>query len=92
MGYIVDRTKTKQGKARPWLLVSAPMLMISGILLFVVPDAGETVQVVWIMLTYNLYYSIAFTIYNMSHNLRCRCPQEIWRSGAVCPYSIISLR
>ena len=69
MGYIVDRTKTKQGKARPWLLVSAPMLMISGILLFIVPDAGETVQVVWVMLSYNLYYSIAFTIYNMSHNL-----------------------
>ena len=24
MGYIIDRTKTKQGKARPWLLLSAP--------------------------------------------------------------------
>ena len=26
MGYIIDRTKSKQGKARPWLLVSAPLL------------------------------------------------------------------
>lgn len=33
MGYIIDRTKTKQGKARPWLLLSAPMVAISGILL-----------------------------------------------------------
>ena len=34
MGYIIDRTKTKQGQARPWLLLSAPLVAISGILLF----------------------------------------------------------
>lgn len=42
---------------------------ITGILLFTVPDASETVQIIWIMLSYNLFYSFAFTIYNMSHNL-----------------------
>ena len=65
MGYIIDRTKSKQGKARPWLLLSA----ITGILLFVVPSGNETVQVIWVMLSYNLFYSFAFTIYNMSHTL-----------------------
>ncbi len=69
MGYIIDRTKTKQGKARPWLLLSAPLLSLSGILLFAVPDTSSTVQVIWVMLSYNLYYSFSFTIYNMSHNL-----------------------
>lgn len=69
MGYIIDRTKTKQGKARPWVLVAAPLLTISGILLFMVPESNDTVKVVWVIFTYNLYYSIAFTIYNMSHNL-----------------------
>lgn len=69
MGYIIDRTKTKQGKARPWLLLSAPLLAVTGILLFTVPNASETVQAVWIMISYNLFYSFAFTIYNMSHNL-----------------------
>ena len=71
MGYIIDRTKTKQGKARPWLLLSAPLVAITGILLFTVPQASESVQVVWIMLSYNLFYSFAYTIYNMSHNLMC---------------------
>ena len=33
MGYIIDHTRTAQGKARPWLLLSAPLLLISGILL-----------------------------------------------------------
>lgn len=69
MGYIIDHTKTAQGKARPWILLSAPFLLISGILLFVVPQGNETVQVIWIMLSYNLFYSFAYTIYNMSHSL-----------------------
>mgnify|MGYP004557796255 FL=1 len=71
MGYIIDRTKTKQGKARPWLLLSAPLVALTGILLFTVPNAGKTVQVIWVMLSYNLFYSFAYTIYNMSHNLMC---------------------
>ena len=68
-GYVIDRTRTKQGKARPWLLLSAPLVAITGILLFTVPEASEGVQVVWIMLSYNLFYSLAYTIFNMSHGL-----------------------
>ena len=51
MGYIIDRTRTPHGKARPWLLLSAPLVTISGILLFTVPSASETVQVIWVMLS-----------------------------------------
>ena len=57
MGYLIDRTRTSEGKARPWLLLSAPLLTISGILLFTVPNASETVQALWVMLSYNLFYS-----------------------------------
>ncbi len=69
MGYVIDHTRTSQGKARPWLLLSAPLLAVTGILLFTVPNASETVQVVWVMVSYNLFYSFAYTIFNMSHNL-----------------------
>ncbi len=69
MGQIIDRTRTGQGKARPWLLLSAPLVAITGILLFTVPNAGQTVQALWVMLSYNLFYSFALTIYNMSHGL-----------------------
>lgn len=69
MGYVIDRTRSGQGKARPWLLLSAVLIPIAGILLFFVPTGNETVEVIWIMLSYNFYYSVAFTIYNMSHNL-----------------------
>ena len=69
MGYVIDRTRTAQGKARPWLLLSAPLLAITGILLFTVPQSSQTVQAVWVMVSYNLFYSFAYTIFNMSHNL-----------------------
>lgn len=69
MGQIIDRTRTKEGKARPWLLLSAVLLPVTGVLLFAVPKASESVRVIWVMLSYNLFYSFAFTIYNMAHSL-----------------------
>ncbi len=69
MGYIIDRTHSRHGKARPWLLVSAPLMAVSGILLFTVPTANDTVQSIWIMLSYNFFFSVSYTIFNMSHNL-----------------------
>ena len=69
MGQVIDRTKTKQGKARPWLLLSAFLLPVTGILLFTVPNANDTVKVIWVMVSYNLFYSFAYTIFNMSHGL-----------------------
>lgn len=69
MGFLIDRTQTKQGKARPWLIVAAPLITISGILLVIVPETNTTIQVIWVMLSYNLYYACSFTVYNMSHNL-----------------------
>ena len=69
MGQIIDRTKTKEGKARPWLLLSAFLLPVTGVLLFTVPEAGDMVKALWVMISYNLFYSFAYTIFNMSHGL-----------------------
>ena len=69
MGYIIDRTKTKQGKARPWLLLSGILVPITGVLLFVVPNGNTTFQAIWVLISYNLFYSFAYTIYGMSHSL-----------------------
>ncbi len=55
MGIIVDKTKTKFGKLRPFLLVSPPMILISTILLFWVPVADHTPE----NYTFRLIYSAA---------------------------------
>ncbi len=69
MGRIIDKTRTRQGKARPWLVISGVLITISGIGLYAVPRAGYTVQIVWIIISYNLFFALAYTIYNMSHTL-----------------------
>ncbi len=67
MGWRIDRTKTKQGKARPWILLSSFLVPIFGFLLFVSPS-NETGKIVWVRLSYNLFYSFAYTIYNRAHS------------------------
>ena len=69
MGQVIDRTRTKEGKARPWLFLSAFLVPVTAVLLFTVPNGSETVQVIWVMVSYNLFYSFAYTIFNMSHGL-----------------------
>ena len=69
MGQVIDRTRTKEGKARPWLFFSAFLVPITAILLFTVPNGSDTVKVIWVMVSYNLFYSFAYTIFNMSHGL-----------------------
>lgn len=69
MGRIIDRTRTRQGKARPWVMIAGVAMTITGFLLYAIPRAGSTVQIVWIVVSYNLFFAFAFTIYNMSHCL-----------------------
>ena len=69
MGRIIDKTHTKQGKARPWVLLSGVLIAITGILLYTVPKASYNVQIAWIVVSYNLFFALAFTVYNMSHAL-----------------------
>ena len=69
MGQVIDRTKTGEGKARPWLLLSAVLVPVAGILLFTVPESDDVIKAIWVILSYNLFYSFAYTIFNMSHGL-----------------------
>lgn len=69
MGRVVDGTRSKQGKARPWIFLSAPLLVISMILLFVVPVGNENITAVWIFLSYTMFYAVAYTMYSTAHTL-----------------------
>ena len=69
MGQVIDRTQTKEGKARPWLFLSAFLVPLTAVLLFTVPESSDTVKALWVMISYNLFYSFAYTIFNMSHGL-----------------------
>lgn len=69
MGRIIDRTRTRQGKARPWIIISGVLMAITGFLLYTIPRSSMAVQIVWVIVSYNMFFAMAFTIYNMSHAL-----------------------
>ncbi len=67
MGRFVDNTKSVQGKARPWILVSGPLMSLTAILLFAVPVSNMLITAVWVTCSYNLYFCISYTMYNLSN-------------------------
>lgn len=52
MGTLVDRCRSKMGKARPWLLWMAAPAAISMSLMFVVPPFNETGRIIYAFVTY----------------------------------------
>lgn len=61
MGMIVDRTNTKMGKYRPYIIAGAPFLSIMFILLFSSPNIPQSGKIAYAFVTY-IIYSLAWTI------------------------------
>lgn len=66
MGVIADRTHTRWGKYRPYLLWIAAPFAIAGILLFTTPDMGTTGKLVWAYVTYILMMTV-YTAINVPY-------------------------
>lgn len=65
MGFMVDRTKSRYGKARPWLLWMALPGLISFSALFYAPNLSETGLIIYAFITYNcvaFFIATAMTI------------------------------
>ncbi len=58
MGVIADRTRTKWGKYRPYLLLMALPFAISGIFLFTTPAVSPTMKLVWAYVTYIMMMTV----------------------------------
>jgi len=54
MGIIADRTQTRWGKFRPYLLWICVPFAVAGVLAFTVPDFGPTGKLVWAYVTFIL--------------------------------------
>ena len=68
MGRIVDKTHTKWGKARPWLIRASIPLAICTVLMFTVPAGfSMTLKIAYAFLTYNLVSTIFYTALNVPY-------------------------
>ena len=80
VGYLSEKTRSRHGKFRPWLLWSAVPYAISVVLMFTVPMAEQTAQLIYIFVVYNLCTSILYNTINIPYGgllyTMTRDPQE----------------
>src|SRR3970282_1762559 len=66
MGIIADRTSTKYGKFRPWILWSAIPLGVILSLLFTNPDFGSSGKLLYAYITY-IFFTLIYTVNNIPY-------------------------
>ena len=81
MGGVVDKTRTRWGKARPWLILSGPLTLLGIVLLMHVPaGASDGAKLAYAYITYIFMAVIVYTIYGISNTamlpLMSRDPEE----------------
>lgn len=68
MGGVIDKTHTKIGKARPWLIISAPLLFLGLVLLMNVPmNLSGGGKLVYAYFTYIFMTVIIYTIFGIAN-------------------------
>lgn len=67
-GRLIDRTRSKAGKARPYILLSSITLSIACIIIFITPFNNLVLKMIWIAISYNVYYAFAYPLYNTSNS------------------------
>lgn len=68
MGIIVEKTQSKWGKARPWILWMSIPYAVSAVLLFMVPQTTETLQFLYMFVTYNFVTTVCYTAINLPYS------------------------
>ena len=67
VGTLSDRTRTRLGRRRPWMLAAIPLLMMSFVMIWSPPDLGTAAMYGWTGLSLFLFYS-AFTMFAVPHS------------------------
>lgn len=67
MGFIVERTNSKWGKSRPWILWMAAPYAVSAVLLFTVPHTTNFLQFLYMFVTYNFCTTLCYTAINLPY-------------------------
>ena len=69
MGFIIERTRTRFGKVRPYLLTMGLPLAVSLVMLFSVPASmGNHGKLIWIFVSYNMVTSVFYTALNVPYS------------------------
>ena len=72
MGFLADRTRTRWGKFRPFILAGTIPMIVLGVLCFSVPEISSTGKLIYAYITYILF-GMAYTVMDI----------PLWASPAV---------
>lgn len=67
MGALADRTNTRWGKYRPWVLLTAVPFAVCFVLAYTTPDLSTSGKLIWAVVTYNLLM-ILYTANNIPYS------------------------
>lgn len=67
MGFIVERTNSKWGKSRPWILWTSVPFALSIVLIYTVPQGSSALQFAYLFVTYNFCTTICYTALNLPY-------------------------
>ena len=68
IGYLVDRTRTKFGKVKPWVGFGVIPLAVVSLLVFVAPNvSSQTMAIVWMFIFYSLYTAVSCAVESPSN-------------------------
>ena len=69
IGYLIDKTSTRWGKARPWVLWTALPLSVAFVGMFSIPaNLDENARVAWALVSYTLVTAVFFTASNIAYS------------------------
>lgn len=66
LGNVIDKTRTKQGVCRPWVMRISVFGALGILALFTVPDIGTTGKLIYVFLSYNISQTLIYTIMQLS--------------------------
>lgn len=85
-GTFIDHTKSKLGKARPWMLYGQIGVSLSLFLVFCIPNMSEGMQYAYFFVFYTAFTAVFFTMNNIAYAtlsaLITRNPEERVQLGA----------
>lgn len=67
MGIAIDKTNSKYGKSRPWILWMSAPFAISIVAMFTIPDISEMGKFIYVFVTYNLCTTVFYTAINLPY-------------------------
>lgn len=84
INYVTERTVSRAGRFRPYVLIGNWVMAFSGLFMFWTPFAyGSGAQLAWLYAANIIYYGIGIVLYNLKQNVVSVCSRNVMERNFV---------